>query len=327
MTIYSQHANRGKIQILATYEGSAGITSSTVTSLATEDAAGPLVDALNRISALTTVPISVYDRRGDGFDHYPTMHLAALTDRQARSGLRDGTHSLWYEYVCLLLHQALADLDRVTAAVPEPVRTAVKAELEVEERELRDAYAEYSEGIDIPETENRRYWNFGSPIVDATAEAHALSTYVRDRLTHFEEGMTAERRKQAISDLRILADAYAQCSASYIEFDPAALAIFAEPHDDGYFLTIDAPRPHDHRVDFWRIEVAVWEPDDPDDECGDATGKTLISCVQAEPPSAMEISALVELAGDLEKLAEWAKTPAGMALSDTTFTVTERNSD
>ena len=33
MTIYSQHANRGKTQILAAYQGSGGVVSKTVTSV------------------------------------------------------------------------------------------------------------------------------------------------------------------------------------------------------------------------------------------------------------------------------------------------------
>ncbi|MER7045093.1 hypothetical protein [Streptomyces jumonjinensis] len=63
MTIYSQHATRGKTQILATYQGPDGVVSKTVTSLAEPRLAVPVVDALNRISAFATVPVSIHDRR------------------------------------------------------------------------------------------------------------------------------------------------------------------------------------------------------------------------------------------------------------------------
>ncbi|MFC0548444.1 hypothetical protein [Kutzneria chonburiensis] len=84
MTIYSRHASRGKVQILATYRGPGGVVSSTVTSVDNMALAAPIVDALNRISSYATVPVSMYDERGERLAHYPTTHLAALTDRNAR---------------------------------------------------------------------------------------------------------------------------------------------------------------------------------------------------------------------------------------------------
>ncbi|GEC05026.1 hypothetical protein SSP24_26810 [Streptomyces spinoverrucosus] len=77
LTIYSQHANRGKTQILATYQGPDGVVSKTVTSLGDSRLAGPIVDALNRISAFATVPVSVHDCREQRVDYYPRKHLAA----------------------------------------------------------------------------------------------------------------------------------------------------------------------------------------------------------------------------------------------------------
>src|SRR5689334_11957682 len=59
VTIYSQHPNRGKVQILATFRGPAGVVSSTITSVEDAALARPIVDALNRISACATVPVSV----------------------------------------------------------------------------------------------------------------------------------------------------------------------------------------------------------------------------------------------------------------------------
>ncbi|MGH7510946.1 MAG: hypothetical protein ACREMZ_15980 [Gemmatimonadales bacterium] len=47
MTIYSQHPQRGKVQILASYRGPSGVVSSTVTSVDSATTAAPIVDALN----------------------------------------------------------------------------------------------------------------------------------------------------------------------------------------------------------------------------------------------------------------------------------------
>ncbi|MER6764209.1 MULTISPECIES: hypothetical protein [Amycolatopsis] len=152
MTIYSQHAQRGKIQILANYRGWGGMVASTVTSVDSSKVARPIVDALNRISACATVPVSVHDERNRRVNYYPARHLAALTDRAVRASLLEGTHSLWYEQVMWLLHGALIDLDEATAGVPAPVRMAVEAELETEERWLRAALAEFSEGSRFPMT-------------------------------------------------------------------------------------------------------------------------------------------------------------------------------
>lgn len=149
MTIYSQHPSRGKVQILATYSASAGVTSSAVTSVDEAALAAPIVDALNRISALTTVPVSIWDKR-DGHSRYPAGHLAALTDRGDRAELLIGAHSLWYELVKLLLAKALTDLDDAMATVPGPVGTAIDAEFEAEARGLRDALAECSQGTPRP---------------------------------------------------------------------------------------------------------------------------------------------------------------------------------
>lgn len=184
MTIYSQHANRGKVQILATYHRPAGVMSSTVTSVDEAALAGPIVDTLNRISACATVPVSVWDERGRRFKRYPTDHLAALTDRDARQRLVEGTHSLWYEQAMLLLHRALADLDIAVAAVPAPVRTAISAELEAEARGLRDELADHT---DRPEPAERRVWDFESPFVVLGESVSGLRQQDRDKLNDLEQ--------------------------------------------------------------------------------------------------------------------------------------------
>ncbi|MBA9044308.1 MULTISPECIES: hypothetical protein [Streptomyces] len=97
MTVYSQHANRGKSQILAIYQSADGVVSKTVTSLGDARLAAPIVDALSRISAVATVPVGVHDRRERRGRACPHQHLAALTDAAARAALLTGAHSLWYE--------------------------------------------------------------------------------------------------------------------------------------------------------------------------------------------------------------------------------------
>lgn len=330
MTIYSQHASRGKTQILATYQGSRGVTSSTVTSVGDPIPAEPIVDALNRISALATVPLSVHDERADRVGYYPRTHLTALTDQPARADLLAGTHGLWYECICLLLHQALADLDDATATAPEPIRVAITAELETEARELNQALAEFSDAIPVPETDNRRCWDFGAPFVAYDGGMDALSGEVRQQLDRLEEDATTKERKQAIADLRILVTAHSLCSGEYTTLELDHLAIFDEPDgSDRYFVTVGAPEPGNDRPGSWDITISRWEPDDPDDEeCTRATGRTILSCVLPVPPAAEEIADLLnQLEQQPQLLAEWAMTPTGEVLAGTKFTVTERDED
>ncbi|MFJ5119648.1 hypothetical protein [Kitasatospora sp. NPDC088548] len=325
MTIYSQHANRGKTQILATYQGPGGVMSSTVTSLSAPALAAPIVEALNRISALVTVPVSVRDHRDRGVNRYPRTHLAALTNRDSRADLLSGSHSLWYEYICLQLHQALADLDDALAVVPPPVLTAIDAELATEARGLRDALAEYSEAIPVPASESRRDWEFGYPFVAYDGGMQVLSREVRERLDRLETDISSKERKQAVANLRVLVTAYSRCSSEQATLDYAPLSIFSEPYDsDGYYLSIFAPEPGDEDAKSWEIEIARWEPDDPDDEeCSSATGVVAIRCELAVSPEAAQLTSLldkVEQQADL--LAKWAKSPVGAVLEGTELVVT-----
>jgi hypothetical protein len=328
-TIYSQHANRGKTQILATYQGPGGVMSSTVTSLGDPALAAPIVDALNRISALATVPVSVHDLRDRGVDSYPGEHLAALTDRTSRANLLSGAHSLWYEYACLQLHEALTDLDDALVAVPEPIQIAINAELEAEARELREALAEYSEGDPAPETENRRHWDFGQPFVTYDGGMDMLSREVREQLDRLEEGIAPEEREKAVADLRVLVTAYSRCSGMQAGLEYAHLEIFAEPYgSDRYFISVHAPKPGDDGADSWDIEIGHWEPDDPTEEYGSATGSAVRRCVLPTAPAADEIAdALNQVEQQPELLAKWAETGVGAALAGTKFVVTEECDD
>lgn len=327
MTIYSQHANRGKTQILATYQGPNGVTSKTVTSLGDSCLAAPIVDALNRISAFATVPVSVHDRRKQRVDYYPRKHLAALTDAAAQADLLNGSHSLWYEYVCLRLHQALADLENALVTVPDTVSRAVRAELELEEHELRAALDDFSGTSSGDEPEFERHWEFNHPLVKYDDGIDTLSDETRAQLDRREGEFAAEDRGKAIADLRVLVTAHSKSGVTWASLDDPSCELFAEPHDfDGFYLTVQAPEPGDD--DLWKIEIGRWEPDNPHEEYGEhtsATGSSVVCCALPTAPDAGEIAHLVKSVDEKPLLlAQWAKTPVGTALEGTTMAVTKR---
>ncbi|MEV6986500.1 hypothetical protein AB0M95_35300 [Sphaerisporangium sp. NPDC051017] len=330
MAIYSQHANRGKTQILATYRAPDGVRSVTVTSVENTALATPLVSALNRISAYATVPIAVRDERGERVARYPADHLAALVDQNARENLLKGAHSLWYEYVKLLLHQALIDLDAATSSVPAPVRAAVIAEIEAEAGALTSS----SGDLDPEETEDTRLCELENPFV--TFDSRRGSIFFGDpyclkgertRFDRLERGASGNRLERAVDDLRLLYDAHARCNneeanliidrSLFIEHDP-----WDEP--GRYYLNIFAPMPSDDD-NTWRLQIGQWIPDDPQDEDGSATGEPLLDCDRATPPTASELIEVLDLSsGRGQQFADWAATPLGEALDGTTFLVTSR---
>jgi hypothetical protein len=332
MTIYSQHPQRGKIQILASYRAPSGVVSSTVTSVESTVTAAPIVDALNRISACASIPVSVYDMRGRGFNHYPEGHLTALTDRDARAGLLKGMHSLWYEQAMWLLHEALTDLDDATVSVPAPIRTAVGAELETEARWLRAALAEYAEGVEIPDDETRRTWDFEDPFVAFDGGWVGLGRQDRDLLDHLETDASGQQLQDAIVDLRVLLDLDAQLDIGNTRLQLDDLSITAEPDEDpsGFFLSVEAPLPSGkyNRVQ-WGVALDRWEVDERDGEGypRESHGEPVVRCVLAERPNITDVVALLKLATSQEQLATWAQTPVGESLANTAFVVTKRYSD
>ncbi|SDK23785.1 hypothetical protein [Streptomyces indicus] len=330
MTIYSMHAHRGKTQILAMYQVDGGPVSSTVTSLGDSTLAAPIVDALNRISALATVPVSIHDCRDGRVAHYPTRHLSALTDEGSRAELLNGAHSLWYEYVCLELHHALMDLDDALADVPMPILIAINAELEKEARDLREALTEYAEAVPLPDSTMRRYWDHGRPFVTYGGGVDMLGHETREELDRLEEGLTSAERDQAVANLRVLVSAYARHSGDEATLEESGHSIFAEPYDsDDHFLTVNAPRPGKDGPDSWDIEISCWEPDDPEEEeCSSATGRTVLRCTLPTTPSADEITDLLnQLQKEPTRLVQWAQTKAGATLAGTTFVVTRHHAD
>ncbi|WP_030761305.1 hypothetical protein [Streptomyces griseus] len=333
MTIYCQHANRGKTQILAVHRSGKGVVSSTVTSLETPDLAVPVIDALNRISALATIPVSVFDRREARVAGYPVDHLAALSDRAARADLLTGVHSLWYESVCLELHRALTDLDHALGAVPQPVRLAVEKELETEARELRDALGDYTEGLPVPEG-NRRSWDHGQPFVPYGGGSLLLTDRGRRQMDQQEEGLTDDQRAAAVANLRLLVTAFEQ--SSVVEFDSGIFSveypeIFAEPFDEDHlFLTVRAPDPGERDGGAWGVEICRWQPDDPEeegeDEYSSATGEPVLHCALPTAPCPDDLADLLSrLATEPGLLAGWAETQRGESLSGTKFVVTSVN--
>jgi hypothetical protein len=329
VTIYSQHPNRGKVQILATYQGPNGVLSTTVTSVEAQAVAGPIVDALNRVSAYATVPISVQDERDDRYRRYPTAHIDALVDPDARAGLRTGAHSLWYQHVMLRLAQALNDLDEATAAAPPPVRTAIVAELELEARGLKDGLAHFSEGVVLSQDEARRVWDDDAPFV--TSE-EALSDDTRHHLDEREEEASAAELRQGVADLQLLYDALVQCTNKEARLQVSEFLIEDDPWEDtrdSFFLDVSArTSSEDDGQDAWSIGVYRWVPDDPDEEYGAASSDALLMCRRPSPPDLDELVTLLNLSGgNNAQLATWAATPLGEPLAGTTFIVTARYSD
>ncbi|MFD7123245.1 MULTISPECIES: hypothetical protein [Streptomyces] len=328
MTIYSQHATRGKTQILATYQGPDGVVSKTVTSLAEPHLAGPVVDALNRISALATVPVSIHDRRERRVGYYPRTHLAALADPAARTALLDGSHSLWFEYVCLRLHQALVDLESAMAALPDTVSRAIRAELEAEKHGLQAGLADFSGTSSEEDPETERCWDFGHPFVKYDDGLDTLSDETREQLDRRESGCTSEEREKAVAALRVLVTAHAQGGEVWASLDDPSCRLFVEPYDsDGFYLTIEAPEPGDDKAS-WEIEVSRWVPDDPDEEPGNhtsATGHAVVGCSLPVAPTAEEIAHLLKSVDEKPLLlAEWSKSRVGAVLAGTAMVVTER---
>lgn len=93
--------------------------------------------------------------------------LAALADPAARPNLLGGAHSLWYEYVCLRLNQALVDLESAVTVFPDTVSRAIRSELEAEKHGLQTRLAEFS-GASSKEPDTERCWEFRRPFVTTT---------------------------------------------------------------------------------------------------------------------------------------------------------------
>ena len=331
MTIYSHHPHRGKVQILATFRGPSGLTSSTVTSVESVDLAEPIADALNRVSASATIPVSFWDTRHGPVDDFPTDHIAALTDPVARPHLLVGSHSLWYVMATWLLHSALTDLDAALEAAPPPVRTAIEAELETEATWLRSALAEEWEGAEPPARDDeRRIWQHEEPFVYAAE--YGLGDRDREYLDRHEASFTDAERQQAVDDLRLMLDVYKQRSPrADVALGLEGFDFFVEPIDgdplaeDRFYLEIGPLLSEDATgLGGWGISLGRWVTDEVDEEgypIG-STGATFLDAGFSEPPAPTEIAKLLEVTH--HQVASWATAVVGDGLDGTRLVVTER---
>lgn len=329
MTIYSQHPNRGKVQILATYYGADSLSSSTVTSVDDAELVAPIVDLLNWISACVTIPLSVQDERHGDDKYYPEAHLDALTDSTARADLLTGTHSLWYELVKALLHGALNDLDDALADVPPPVRIAIDAELGAEARGLREAWKEHWQGEGQQEHESKRRWDLENPLVTYPDDFDVLGRIGRRDLNRIEQGISPGRLKAGVADLRTLNNVYRQTANENANFVVVDFSISDDPAEDslgGYFVDVQAPMPNGgFNRDAWLVEVCQWTQDTDDEEDNSVRGEPILRCVRSSAPSVAEIVELLDRsAGQQDQIAAWATSPVGAPLAGTSFVVTTR---
>jgi hypothetical protein len=335
VTIYSQHANRGKTQILATFTGASGITSTTVTSVDDAALAAPIVDALNRVSACATVPVSIHYSRGGHVRQYPWEHLAVLADRGRREELLTGAYSLWYEYAKAMLYQALNDLDAALAAVAPPVRTAIEAELGAEARDLYAGLHMYSVGSGADEPEPERKWEFGAPFVLFDGGIAGLSSDTRQALNKLEEGLSPDEVSETVGDLRVLYEASLAPARGDTLLDESILLLSHEPRDDQYYLDqyyleVTAPVPGDQWRDAWEVSVWQWDTDlnDPATAGETIAGESVLDCTLPSRPAATDlVNLLTRSEASPDQLATWAKTPVGQFLDGTPFTVTKRYDD
>ncbi|GAB2860056.1 hypothetical protein GCM10022221_69540 [Actinocorallia aurea] len=335
MTIYSQHPSRGKVQILATYRTTDGLTSETVTSVATPSLAAPITDALNRVSALATVPISTPDKRGDRWTTHPSDHLASLADPGTREALLKGAHSLWYEYVRALLHHALADLDAATADAPPPVRTAITAELQTEAAHLYEAFVEESGGIRAPRAPGRRLWDSSSPCILFTDTRADPRDVTQEYLDELERTVPRERLASAVEDLCLLVSAHALARTPEAFLEPHGFQIDIEgPEAYGHYLVISAPAPDGLGPSTWQARIGFWIPDPrsvpgfADDEHEGAVGSDVLTCRLSEPPTPSRLADLLSrVAATPALLDTWATTPVGSPLLGTDFVVTHREDE
>ncbi|MBE1875693.1 hypothetical protein [Myceligenerans pegani] len=340
------------MQVLATFRGPDGVVSETVTSVESEQLAGPLVESLNRVSAAAALPVCLHDQRGDRFDRYPHSHLAALTDSAARPGLLRGAHSLWYVLATWELHEALTDLDDALKPVPAPVRTAIQADLESEAKWLRTkAVEEISEDVDEAADSDvldgkRRRWEpttsyalddqlrILDPIPSFVSDSGQLGVHLREALDKLEAVGTDREIERAASDLRLLLDAWARAKEADVEITMGALEImfdpssyFDQPDGEGerLYVNVHAPQPggkwgrHE-----WGVAVDQWvtEGADEDGYPSDSHGEEVLHCALPTSPTLTDLLALLDQARD--RIQDWADTPVGQALEGTAFVVTRR---
>jgi hypothetical protein len=200
-----------------------------------------------RISACATLPLCVYDRRDDGFGHYSTGHLAALTDPAARAGLLTGYQSVWYELVTFELHAALTDLDHATSDAPDPVKLAITQELAAEARDLNAQLLDYSGNV-TPSAAIQRAWSHDFTFIAYDGGMTELTTSTRELLDRLENDASGAALANAIDGLRLLLTADQHTDNQEATLEVSVLSIIDDPSwGSGYYLSIDSPAPQRSR--------------------------------------------------------------------------------
>jgi hypothetical protein len=328
MAIYSQHPNRGKTQILAAFDSPSGWTSVTVTSVEDASAASRVVDALNRLSACATVPISIWDTRFGPVGQFPTGHLDAICDKERHHELLTGSHSLWYEYVMLLLHEAITDLDASLAKLPDPVQTAVREEVAAEVSALRTELARYDGTVEAGPS--GRGWAFGLPSVAFGGGLQELEHGTRREMDRAEAELPDGGLEAAADALRLL---FAVDRAAHpdVMFEPGYLDLMDDPEGamgpDRYYVAVGADVPDGSDAARWAVRVSRWDIDldAPENADATATGDTLLVCDLDGPPAVDELVGLFSLSrNNVSMIASWAQTAIGEPLHGTAFVVTQR---
>jgi hypothetical protein len=155
---------------------------------------------------------------------------------------------------------------------------------------------------------------------------------MRKRIDRLESNLPTRHLAQAAKDLRLLYTVYITVERGHTSLEEEYLSITYEHEDsasDGYFLTIQAPRPgHAHGKQSWSVTIDQWIPDeyDSDGEIAAAHGDTVLECVLAERPTEGDLASLLALAESApEQMSVWAKASVGDVLAGTAFIVTSRD--
>jgi hypothetical protein len=191
---------------------------------------------------------------------------------------------------------------------------------------------EFEEGSSEDDAGPERLWDFEGPFVPFEGGMDELSTGTREGLDRAEEGLSTEQLEQAVTDLKLLSNAYMSGAGGFVLFEEGYLSISDDPGPDGsdrYFLDIQAPLlSHPHGPSSWAITINRWDIDldDPENEGKTATGEPVLDCTLSARPAESELVSLLSLSerGEQEQLSAWAKTPVGATLSGTSFVVTKR---
>ncbi|MFC7761116.1 hypothetical protein ACFQY4_26110 [Catellatospora bangladeshensis] len=300
-----------------------------MTSVEDAQCAAAITDALNRVSAYATVPVSVTDDRDDGYANYPHDHLGALTDPSRSAELLAGDHSLWYGLAMTGLHKALRDLQQVLNDVPPPVAIAVTAELQTEAEQIALVLDEHKHGFD-PNRSITRQWIRNGPYVVSDGDLPDLTDHTRGELDDVEDGFEGDQLSQALVSLRLLWQITDRTVNDEAEWETSRMSIMYDEMMMGrdFFLLISAPVPGDHHRTSWKVSIDKWVPDSWD-ETGEADGhynEGVLTCDLGPQPDIDQLVHLLDLcAKDENQLSAWATTPAGANLAGTSISVAVRD--